>query len=66
MVLVDQSSCKGGPFCKKSRGVRRQKEIEAAVAIRPDDAGLAALKPYARALADWHFENEAFSCSGES
>lgn len=41
-------------------------EIEAAVAIRPDDAGLAALKPYARALADWHFENEAFSCSGES
>lgn len=41
-------------------------EIEAAVAIRPDDAGLGALKPYARALADWHFENEAFSCSGES
>ena len=22
------------------------------------------LKPYARALADWHFENAAFSCSG--
>ena len=40
-------------------------EIEAAVAIRRDGAGLAALKPYARALADWHFENEAFSCSGE-
>lgn len=38
-------------------------EIEAAVAIRADGAGLVALKPYARALADWHFENEAFSCS---
>jgi len=34
VVLVDRSSCKGGPFCKKSRGVRRQKEIEAAVAAR--------------------------------
>lgn len=41
-------------------------EIEAAVAIRPDGDSLAALKPHARALADWHFENAAFSCSGES
>ena len=34
VVLVDRSSCNGGPFCKKSRGMRHQKEIEAAVAAR--------------------------------
>jgi 8-oxo-dGTP pyrophosphatase MutT (NUDIX family) len=39
-------------------------EIEAAVAVRRDDASRLELKPHARALADWHFENEAFSCSG--
>ena len=62
----------GGGFddCRE-RLVRHQAEtgddeIEAAVAIRANDAGLTALKPYARALADWHFENEAFCCSGKT
>ena len=34
LVLVDRNSCKGGAFCKKTRGVKRQKEIEEAVAAR--------------------------------
>ena len=33
-MLVDRSSCTGGPHCKKTRGVQYQKEIEAAVAAR--------------------------------
>lgn len=41
-------------------------EIEAVVAIGAHGAGLAGLKPYARALADWHFENAAFCCSGKA
>ena len=41
-------------------------EIDTAVAVRPGGGGLSALRPYARALADWHFENVAFSCSGEA
>ena len=34
LVLIDRSSCKGGAFCKRTRGVKRQREIEAAVAAR--------------------------------
>ncbi|MFZ2100613.1 MAG: hypothetical protein WAU86_08615 [Oricola sp.] len=41
-------------------------EIDGAVAIRPDDGSRAGLKSYARALADWHFENAAFSCTGDA
>lgn len=41
-------------------------EIETAVAIRAEGEGLAMLRPYARALADWHFENGTFSCSGKA
>lgn len=40
-------------------------EIETAVAVTPQGEALGHLKPYARALADWHFENVAFSCSGK-
>lgn len=39
-------------------------EIETAVAVGPEGEALGRLKPYARALADWHFENTAFSGSG--
>jgi 8-oxo-dGTP pyrophosphatase MutT (NUDIX family) len=39
-------------------------EIETAIAVRSQGEALERLKPHARALADWHFENEAFSCSG--
>ncbi|QKV17281.1 NUDIX hydrolase [Oricola thermophila] len=35
-------------------------EIESAVAIRPGGDAIGLLKPYARALAMWHFENETF------
>jgi len=41
-------------------------EIDTAVAIRPGAETPGGLKPYARALADWHFENGAFSCSRRS
>lgn len=40
-------------------------EIETAVAVTPRGEALSRLKPYARALADWHFENAVFSCSGK-
>lgn len=40
-------------------------EIETAVAVTARGEALRRLKPYARALADWHFENETFSCSGK-
>lgn len=40
-------------------------EIEAAVAVTARGQALGHLKPYARALADWHFENAAFSGSGK-
>lgn len=39
-------------------------EIETAIAVRPGGAELGLLKPHARALAEWHFANPAFSCSG--
>jgi hypothetical protein len=40
-------------------------EVDGAVAIRGGDGSLRALKPYAKALAEWHFENAAFSCTGD-
>ncbi|WP_425417593.1 hypothetical protein [Oricola indica] len=39
-------------------------ELETAIAVRAGGEGADLLKPYARLLADWHFENAAFSCSG--
>ena len=41
-------------------------EIETAVPVRPGAETLERLKPHARTLADWHFENAAFSCSGKA
>lgn len=40
-------------------------EVDGAVAIRRGDGSHLALKPYAKALAEWHFENAAFSCTGK-
>ncbi|WP_193176615.1 hypothetical protein [Oricola nitratireducens] len=40
-------------------------EVDGAIAIRRGDGSLRALKPYAKALAEWHFENAAFSCTGD-
>ena len=48
----------------RHREATGEDEIEAAVAVRPGSAELGVLKPYARALAEWHFANPAFSCSG--
>lgn len=38
-------------------------EIATVVPIRQGDGSMAVLRPHARALAEWHFENPAFSCS---